>query len=183
MDLMEVIQTRRTVHKYLPDAVAQESLDKMMTAGHFAPNHKLTWPWRFTQVGPATREKLVPVAIGCKAAKRELSEEMRASIAAKIVTPGALLVVSQLRSDDGFQSKEDYAAVCCAIQNMLLVAHGEGLGAKWSTGGVTSHADTYKVLNIDPEVEEIVGFVWVGAPALVPNIKRPPLDEMVRHLP
>jgi nitroreductase len=183
MDLLEAIYTRRTVHKYLPDAIPQETLDRILMAGHYAPNHKLTWPWRFTQVGTQTRQKLVPVAVACKAAKRELSDDMKAAITAKIVTPGALIVVSQLRSDNEFQSKEDYAAVSCAIQNMMLAAHGEGLGAKWSSGGVTTHADTYAVLGIEPDLEEIAGFVWVGVPAKVPTIKRPDLAEVTRELP
>lgn len=183
MDLLEAIHTRRTVHKYLPDAVPQEALDKLFLAGHHAPNHKLTWPWRFTHVGADTRQQLVPVAIACKAVKKDLSDDMKAAITAKIVTPGALIVVSQVRSDNAFQSKEDYAAVSCAIQNMMLAAHAEGLGTKWSSGGVTVHADTYSVLGIDPDLEEIAGFMWVGVPAQVPSIKRPALAEVVRKLP
>ena len=183
MDLLEAIHTRRTVHKYSPEVIPQETLDKLLMAGHHAPNHKLTWPWRFTVVGPQTRQQLVPVAIACKAVKRELSDEMKAAITAKIVTPGALVVVSQLRSDNDFQSKEDYAAVSCAIQNMMLAAHGEGLGTKWSSGGVTVHADTYSVLGIDQELEEIAGFIWVGVPAQVPTIKRPDIAAVTRKLP
>ena len=183
MDLEHAIHTRRTVHKYLTDAVAQEDLDKMMMAGHMAPCHKLTWPWRFIQVGPQTREKIVPVAIACKTVNRERTPELEKAVRGKILTSGALLVVTQVRSDDDFRSKEDYAAVSCAIQNMMLVAHGLGLGAKWSTGGVTNHEDTYSVLDVDEALEEIVGFVWVGKPAMVPNIKRPELDVVKRQLP
>jgi len=183
MDLEHAIHTRRTVHKYLTDAVAQEDLDKIMLAGHMAPCHKLTWPWRFIQVGPETREKIVPVAIACKTVNRELTPELEQSIRGKILTPGALLVVTQVRTDNAFRSKEDYAAVSCAIQNMMLVGHGLGLGTKWSTGGVTTHADTYSVLGVDAEQEEIVGFIWVGTPAAVPTIKRPDLEAVKRQLP
>ncbi len=183
MDLEHAIFTRRTVHKYLPDAVAQDDLDKMMMAGHMAPCHKLTWPWRFIQVGPETREKIVPVAIACKTVNRECTPELEDSIRRKILGSGALIVVSQVRCDNDFRSKEDYAAVSCAIQNMMLAAHGLGLGTKWSTGGVTTHEDTYKVLEVDAALEEIVGFVWVGTPAMVPTIKRPDLSAVKRQLP
>ena len=121
MDLEHAIFTRRTVHKYLPDAVAQDDLDKMMMAGHMAPCHKLTWPWRFIQVGPETREKIVPVAIACKTVNRECTPELEDSIRRKILGSGALIVVSQVRCDNDFRSKEDYAAVSCAIQNGCAV--------------------------------------------------------------
>ena len=86
MDLEHAIHTRRTVHKYLTDAVAQEDLDKMMMAGHMAPCHKLTWPWRFIQVGPQTREKIVPVAIACKTVNRERTPELEKAVRGKILT-------------------------------------------------------------------------------------------------
>ncbi len=183
MDLEQAIHTRRTIHKYLPDPVAQEDLDKMMMAGHMAPCHRLTWPWRFLQVGPQTREKIVPVAIACKTVNRARTPELEDSVRRKILGSGALIVVTQVRCDDAFRSKEDYAAVSCAIQNMMLVGHGLGLGTKWSTGGVTTHEDTYKVLGVDAALEEIVGFIWVGKPAMVPTIKRPDLTDVKRELP
>ena len=183
MDLEHAIYNRRTIHKYLPDAVDQNDLDKIMMAGHMAPCHKLTWPWRFIQVGQQTREKIVPVAIACKTVNRERTPELEDAIRRKILGSGALIVVTQVRCDNAFRSKEDYAAVSCAIQNMVLVAHSLDLGTKWSTGGVTTHEDTYSVLNVDAALEEIVGFIWVGKPATVPTIKRPELSEVKRELP
>ena len=34
--------------------------------GHFAPNHKLTWPWRFTVVGREGRVKIADRAVELK---------------------------------------------------------------------------------------------------------------------
>ena len=183
MDLEQALHTRRTIHKYLPEPVAQGDLDKIMSAGHMAPCHRLTWPWRFIQVGPETREKIVPVAIACKTVKRERTPELEKSVRGKILTSGALIVVTQVRCEDAFRAKEDYAAVSCAIQNMMLMGHSLGLGTKWSTGGVTTHPDTYGVLGVDADKEEIVGFVWVGTPAAVPSIKRPDVSDVKRLLP
>ena len=99
---------------------------------------------------------------------------------AKLLHAAVLFAVGQVRNDDAARAREDYAAVACAIHNMQLVACAEGLGAKWSTGGITCHPETYALLGIDPAVEEIVGFVWIGVPAQACEVPRPPLEDFVR---
>ena len=93
-------------------------------------------------------------------------------------------MVSQVRSDDAFKAKEDYASVAMAILNLHLSVHADGYGAKWSTGGVTRHPETYATCGIDPAAEEIVGFVWVGVPRTTPRLAdRPPVTELLRTTP
>ena len=90
------------------------------------------------------------------------------------------MVVSQIISSDARQSKEDYAAVSCAIQNFSLALAAHGLGSKWSTGSMTRHQLAYDLSEIDQNKEEIVGFIWFGYPARVPSPKRPELSEIFR---
>lgn len=180
--IYELIETRRTVHSYKPQPVDPGLLEKIVRAGHFAPNHKLTWPWRFTLVGPTHRELLAKIAVAIKEEKQELSDEKRQRICEKVLNPAGLVVVSQIKTADAFRAKEDYAAVACAIQNIHLAAHFEGLGAKWSTGGLTRDQRTYDVVGIDSGDEEIVGFVWIGVPNTVPTIKRPDYETVLRRL-
>ena len=180
MDLYEAIFTRRTVHNYLPESVDSAALGRILDAAHMAPNHKLTWPWRFTVVGPKTREALLPIAF---ALKNATAPALQARIRAKLMNPGALVVVTQVRSDDAFRSQEDYAASCCAIQNLMLAARAEGLGSKWSTGALTQHPKLCALLGIDQDAEQVIGFVWVGVPKVVPSVERPSIEQHVRTLP
>ena len=50
--------------------------------------------------------------------------------------------------------------------------NSRGLGSKWSTGALTKHPhpDVCDILDIDIEVEDVVGFIWVGVPMKVPTI-------------
>ena len=179
MDFYDTIFNRRTVHNYLPEPVSDETVDRILAAAHMAPNHKLTWPWRFTLVGSETREQLLPIACKLKGAT---SSEMIAKISAKLLNPGALIVVTQHLQGDEFRQNEDYAAVCCAIQNILLAARAEGLGSKWSTGGLTQHPLICDLLEVDPVTEKVVGFIWVGTPKSVPVIERPELEMHIKRL-
>jgi nitroreductase len=177
----DIIHGRRTIHDYAPEPVPDAVVRLALEAAHAAPCHKLTWPWRFTRVGPTTRETLVALNIRLKGARCALDERQVAKLRAKMMHPGALLVVSQVLAEDPFRRHEDYAATCCAIQNLCLSVTASGFGSKWSTGGVTRHPETYAALGISPEREEIVGFVWIGVPARVPpEPTRPALEDHLR---
>lgn len=187
MHAHELIVTRRTVHDYAPTDVDEAIVDRALVAAHHAPCHKHTWPWRFIKVGRQTREAMVPTAVALKSAGRStpLPDKAKQKIVEKLVNPAWLVVVTQVRADDAFRRQEDYAACATAIQNLQLALHAEGLGTKWSSGSLTRHPDLLALLGVDPETEDLVGYVWVGhaaGPARV--IKRPPLDErFVRTLP
>ena len=182
MTIMEIIKTRRTVHLYEPGELRDDIIERLVEAGHYAPNHKLTWPWRFTLVGENGRAAIAARSVEIKSEGRELTDTQIAKIRSKILDPGALIVVSQIRCENEFQSKEDYAAVSCAIQNISLAAHAEGLGTKWSTGGITRDSKTYEVCGIESGDEEIVGFLWLGKPKIVPSIKRPDFERVLRRV-
>ena len=72
-----------------------------------------------------------------------------------------------MRAPDGVP-REDYAAVCCAIQNVCLSFHAEGLGTKWTTGPVNFDARFAAAAGL-PEGEEVVGTLWFGTPQKVPS--------------
>ncbi len=182
MDVHAAIHERRTIHSYRPEALQPGVLERALESAHQAPCHKLTFPWRFVVSGPRSREALANVAVSLKSAGRTLPAEKITAIQNKILDPAELVVVTQIRCDDAFRSREDYAACACAIQNMSLSLTSDGVGSKWSTGGLTRDRGAYDLLGIDSAVEEIIGFIWVGLPAETPAVKRPALDSVVRRV-
>ncbi|MGH7417826.1 MAG: nitroreductase family protein, partial [Candidatus Rokuibacteriota bacterium] len=47
MTVIEAIKARRSIPKLRPDAVPREIIEQMLEAAVWAPNHRLTEPWRF----------------------------------------------------------------------------------------------------------------------------------------
>ena len=68
---------------------------------------------------------------------------------------------------DALRAKEDYAAACCAIHNILLTAWERGIGMQWSTSGLINDPESLELLQISPVEEEIIGFLYTGYPAEV----------------
>ncbi|MDB6080662.1 MAG: Nitroreductase [Akkermansiaceae bacterium] len=169
MEIDETIRQRRTVKNFTPEPVPRELLEQVLEAGLWAQNHGMTEPWRFTLLGPETREALA-----------KMYEHSRH----KIMNPRELVVVSQVLSNDENVRREDYAAVSCAIQNIALAAWSKGLGLLWSTGKWTRLAETYPGIGLDPAREDIVAFLNFGFPDGTPSAPpRKPLAEVLTVLP
>lgn len=181
MNLVEAIRSRRTVGSFRPDAPAREIVLRAIELACWAPNHKKTEPWRFCLIGPETSARIVELnaSIVAAASGPEAAETKRRQWSA---VPG-WLAVTCLKNDDVLLQEEDYAAVCCAIQNLSLALWDEGIGTKWSTGAVTRHPEYLPLLGIDPARERTVGLLWYGYPAVVPSQSRRSVAEVLRELP
>ncbi len=184
MDNHQLLISRRTIHKFRPGPVPQDAIDRAFEAAHYAPNHKLTLPWRFTLVGPQARQIFCQIGTQLKEQKGgTLSEEARLVIEKNFMTPGLLIAVSCVQSAEPTRAREDYAAVACATQNLMLSFWASGFGSKWGTGAVTRHPRTYEQLAIDAKSEEIIGFLYVGVAEIVPPAPpRPPARNFVRQV-
>lgn len=184
MNLHDALHSRRTIQRFEPGLVPDEVLARALHAATFAPNHKLTWPWRFTLPGPRTRSALADLYVRLKVGDRDCTAEQRQGLRDKILAPDRLVVVSQHTSPDPFRAREDYATCAIAIHNLSLSLHADGFGSKWSSGALTTHPEAYTLLGIDAQVEPIIGFVWVGRARIVPQpAPRPGWQEVSRSLP
>lgn len=185
MDALQALNSRRTIHDYLPAPVDAALLRRAIEAGLAAPNHRMTEPWRFVQVGPETRRQLAAIAVSVKGRKGALSPEAEQRTRAKVLAPPELLVLVQVLAGDKEVELEDYAAIACAQQNIALALWAEGVGSKWSTGAVTQAAETYAALSIEPSAQRIVGFLWAGyaADSLPKARRRLAVADVLRTLP
>lgn len=65
MDLMELLETRRSVRRFKPDPVPDDLIRRCVEAARIAPSAENAQPWRFLAVrDPEVREKLAQAAFG-----------------------------------------------------------------------------------------------------------------------
>jgi nitroreductase len=170
MDVLEALRTRRSIGKLTGD-VSDEDLRTLVEAGLWAPNHKLSKPWRFTAVRGSARERLGELWSSLASAATTLQgdelEAFRGREARKPLRAPLLLVVSTRTDADPVRSIEDFAATSAAVQNVLLAAHALGFGAIWRTGAMAYRTEVNEFLGLDPS-DKIVGIVYVGRPAMEP---------------
>ena len=128
MDILTAIKTRRSIRTYTDRSVDDETLDKILEAAMCAPSANNKRPWHFVVI--RDREELV-----------RISEVQRYH---KPIGRAACCIV--VCGDKSIQGVHDFLLNDCsaATENLLLAAHGSGLGAVWC--GVNTGSDVSRYL-------------------------------------
>jgi nitroreductase len=172
----DLIRGRRTTNLFEPAPVDASILLDAIEVARWAPNHRLTEPWRFYLLGPET----IASASECWAASEAETKGEAAGVARlkRLNTIPGHFVVTSATDDDELIDIENYAACCCAIQNLMLYLWQRGVGVKWTSGAITRETRLYELLDIDRRKERIVGYFWYGLPKAVAEQQRRNVDEI-----
>ena len=191
--MQDLLLSRRTINDFAPELPEnwEDALNSAILAATYAPNHKRTEPWRFHLLGPESirrvcelNAKLVADTKGSAAGEKKLKRWL--------AIPGWLVVTckTQVSDDDEKESmdqpmsvtREDYAACCCAVQNLCLSLHARGVGTKWTTGAVNFDPGFAEAVELSSD-EYVVGTLWFGAPATrpPPPTKKLSLEDVLIH--
>jgi nitroreductase len=115
MDLLEAIHTRRSIRQFTEQPIPEEVLEKVLKAAMQAPSARNFQPWHFIIIDDRKLLKEIP--------------RFQPYAAMLETAPLAIAVCG----DFTLEQTVEYIALDCAAatQNMLLTAHGLGLGAVW----------------------------------------------------
>ena len=147
MNVEKAIRERRTLKAFTKEPVDAATVRELLALAVLAPNHHETEPWRFWVVGPATIARLA-----------ESTGDQ------KLLRSQTAIVIGVLRNDDPAVAEEDYAAVACALENLMLAARARGLASFWRTPGVIDRPAFASTVGIPADVRPI-GVVHLGLPA------------------
>lgn len=169
MELDEAIRTRRTHKAYAPEPLERDTLDALFELARWAPNHKLTNPWRFRVVGPQALEQL----------KQATGDPIAA---AKLDRAPTLVAISATQTGDPVLDEEDVLAAASAAYIVLLAAHGRGLAGYWRTPGVLRTEAGRAALGVAGD-ERVLGLLHLGHPRQEPRVPdRAPVAEVATYL-
>ena len=188
VSVYDAIFRRRMSKDMLDEPVSNETLDRLLNAAVWAPNHRLTEPTRFfvLEKGGTARSRVAELAAELayhKAVNPNPKQKERSAAASRsrVEDAPAVVYVYSVPGDNDEVTRENYATACCAVQNMALAAVAEGLTLDWSTGGVTQHSDLPEILGAAPDWM-MIGALFIGKPKTTPNSRRTPASEMVTRL-
>jgi nitroreductase len=172
----ETIRRRRTIKQFLPQPVPRPLLQELIDLAVWAPNHRITEPWRFYVLDGEVRRKVGEIAAQITVEKI-ISSGGEIEVAARKGEEAAeawssvpvLLYVTTLRDENPEIDEENYGAVCCAIHNIALAGHAAGIATSWSSGAVAAAPALHALVGAGPN-EKMVGLIRVGYldPAIAP---------------
>jgi nitroreductase len=149
MELLEAIHTRRSIRKYRGQPVSEETVRTILAAAMMAPSAGNVQPWHFIVV--TAPEKMARV------------KDVHPYVGMAPKAPLGILVCGDLRLEKfpGFWVQDCSAA----MQNLLLAAHAQGLGAVWTgVHPVAERVARFRAIFELPETVVPLGFAVMGWP-------------------
>lgn len=181
LPVYEAIYRRRMAWRFKDTPVDRNAINRILETAVWAPNHRLTEPWRFfvLEKEGETRQQAAEAAYEffLEDGNRGRAEAARQ----KVLEPPILIYAYSKPGDNDGVTRENYASVCCAVQNMSLAAVAEGLAVTWETGRTTRSPQLRKLLGAEEEWQ-MVGALSVGEPDEELSPPRTPVSEFTTWL-
>jgi len=141
MQVIQAINTRRSIRRFKSTPVPRELIEEVLRAGTLAPSGKNKQPWHFTVLHGAKKEALVDALEASVQCLNEQGHQTgSAESTAKVMRQAPVCIMIH---NPFFTPQEDHNGVNryfslvdtqstgAAIQNMLLRAEELGLGTLW----------------------------------------------------
>ncbi len=182
------IRDRRTIKEFVDQPVPRDLIAALLDLAVWAPNHKMTEPWRFYVIDGAARTRVSELArtlrykkLLASGAEEHVATRRAAEFAEQWAQVPAIVFVTQVVDPDPFVEREDYGAVCCAVQNLMLAAHAAGLATFWGTGDLAAARPLADLVGAG-ENERMVGLIRLGYadPAVKAPVKRTDAGKLTR---
>lgn len=152
MNVLEAIQTRRSIRKYKDEPIPDLDLKKILEAARIAPSAGNKQPWRFVVVkGEDKRRKLGEIAHGQK-----WISDAGVIVAALAMDPKDPSVYERWVERD----------VMTAVEHMVLAAWELGYGTCWI--GAFSEDEVKELLGV-PDEMTVVNLLPIGVPDMEPR--------------
>ncbi len=168
--VLDAIMTRSSVRQYTDKQVTAAQVETLLRAGMAAPTAGNRQPWEFYVV---TDRDII----------RQFTKVTKYSAPMNELAQTAIVVCGD--PSRSFPDSPEYWVQDCsaATENILLAAHGIGLGAVWCGvfPGLDRVAALRELLNI-PENLIPLNIIMVGNPAVEANVKDKWKPERVRYV-
>lgn len=194
--ILDLIKKRRSAKAYSSKKISDNILYRILEGARWAPSAHNSQPWRFIIIRDSTQKKRLAKEMAGRwdkdmngnGIKKEQREGLTTSSVEQFRNSPIIIVACLTRGElneypDEQRKKAEYVmgvqSVAAAIQNMLLVAYDEGLGACWFCAPLFCQNVVRKVLKIPQHVDP-QALITLGYPTVNPDPpQRKSLEEIV----
>jgi len=194
-DLYDLMQSRRSLRRYESRDVPREIITQVLEAALWGPSAHNRQPWRFCVLTSPEDKHQLASKMGARLRANLEADNLAEGIIqkdvnrsyARLTNAPVLIVVCMTMADmDTYpdESRQHFEwvmatqSVAMASQNMLLMAHAEGLGACWMCAPLFCQDVVKETLQL-PEDWQPQGIVAMGYPAQTREKTRDPLESKV----
>lgn len=176
LDLEEAIKSRRSIRRFRPDPVHRELVEQLIHSATWAPSGMNEQQWSFYVVTGSRKAALIQIIKQCL---QSLDERLHSLFSDKMVRlihgffqdcgQAPVIVIALCRREDNpIQQEIALMSTAAAIQNLLLLAHADGLGSCWMSGPLFVQQEVMTCLGADSNSWRLVATVPIGYPDQAP---------------
>lgn len=194
--LLDMMKERRSIRRYTDRPVPGDMVRRILEAGRWGPSAHNRQPWRFAVLTGAPTKQTLAQAMGEQfrndlaadgLAPEQIERQVSRSLARISSAPVVLaLFMSMADMDRYLDAKRQQAerimavqSVALAAQNMLLMAHAQGLGACWMCAPLFCQEIVRDVLAL-PADWEAQGLITLGYATEQRTRERAPLEAFTQ---
>ena len=172
---------RRSIRHYRPEPLPAGMIERLLDTARFAPSAHNRQPWRFAVLRSETEKARLAMAMGERLRADRLADgddvaaierDVARSHARITAAPAAIVACFTLVDMDRYADARRAAAerlmavqsTAMAVQNMLLLAHAEGLAACWMCAPLFCPETVRTALDL-PHDWEPQAVITLGRPA------------------
>lgn len=175
MQAIDALTQRVSCGKLSKPGPSEEQLEVLEKAALRAADHAGLKPWRFLLVSGEGLDALGALYVKAGEQQGELSDAQRDKyLKMPHRAPLVIVAIAEAKEHPKVPISEQLLATGAAVQALITAAYAQGLGAYWRTGALAYDEVVKKGLGV-AQNESIVGFVYVGTPAV--ELKPTPLAE------
>jgi len=171
MDFWQVVEARHSIRDFKSDPVSRKSLERLIHAAAAAPSAMNSQPWRYHVATGAARAEVGKIVAQATVHLEEYVEQLGPERFAQAVQwysslgdAPVLIAVSSPLPDSDFDRANNLLSIGASIENLLLAAIAEGLGACNITFTSWVREELAEFLGLD-EDRIVVAIIAVGHPS------------------
>jgi F420 biosynthesis protein FbiB-like protein len=193
--VLDIIQSRRSLRRYLPDPIPPALINELLTAAIWAPSAHNRQPWRFvildnassrislaSAMGTRLRHDLEADSVAPEIIEQDVARSYDRLSSAPVIIALCLSMEAMDRYPDEKRAQAEHLmavqSVAMAGQNLLLSAHAAGLGACWLCAPLFCPDVVRDTLDL-PGDWQPQGLITLGYPAQTREKTRHPLEHTV----
>lgn len=197
-NLFDLIKNRRSIRRYSQAPIPSEAIWQLLEAAAWAPSAHNRQPWRFAVLTNFADKERLAAAMGARLrADRtadgddpaEIERDVARSYARLTGAPVVIIVCMSMTEMDHYpdphRTRNEWImaaqSTAMAAQNLLLLAHAEGLAACWICAPLFAPELVRETLALPPDWEP-QGLITLGHPAETREKNRAPIDTKAKFL-
>lgn len=163
MEAIEALINRVSIPRVGSELPDDSELEIIFKAALRAPDHAQLRPWRFLTISGddlfSLGELFLEAQLQDDAA---LSNVAQVKVKSKVLrAPLIVVAIASLQKHPKVPEIEQMLSAGAAVQNMLIAAYAQHIGAIWRTGSMAYHPVVRDGLGVC-EDEKIIGYIYMG---------------------